>query len=107
MLLDALLLATFVAGLVPALIFTGLYAVRSKWSSTGAGRAIMTLMFVITATYVTGMVTLIFPEFFRAEPGAILRIIVRGACAIALIKMCQVLIKAQRHQVAPEQRIDA
>ena len=104
--LDLLLLISFVAGLVPALVFTGLYAVRSAWSSTAAGRAVMTLMFVITATYLSGVFTILFPEFFRDEPGIFLRIIVRGFCAVALIRMCAVLLKAQQLDHNPRQRVD-
>lgn len=102
--LDWLLLLTFIAGLVPSVIFTTLYAYKSAWSTTDAGRAVMTLMSVIAATYLSSVATLVFSEFFLDTPGVILRIIVRTACAIALIKMCRVLIVAQRP--AERQRAD-
>lgn len=56
----------------------------------------MTLMSVIAATYLSSVATFVFSDFFLDTPGVILRIVVRTACAIALVKMCRVLIVAQR-----------
>jgi hypothetical protein len=106
--LDALLLITFLAGLIPAVLFTLLYARRSAWRSTSAGRAIMSLMSVTAVTYLSSVLTLVWPDFFRAEAGVWLRVGIRVAVAAVLWNLLAVLLRSQRIQAGPvtEERID-
>lgn len=93
---QTLLTVSFVAGLVPALLFVAQYAHRSDWRGTPAGKAIMGLMSVIAATYTLTVFALIWPSFFLSGTGTVLRIVIRLIIAAVLWNLWRVLRKAQR-----------
>lgn len=102
--LDALLLFFLVAGLVPAALFTFDYARRSAWRSSAAGRAVMRLMVITTITYASSAATLAWPEFFKSDPGTLIRVVIRAAVAAVLWDLYLLLRRSQR---APtEERIE-
>ena len=94
-----LLTVSFVAGLIPAVLFVIQYAWRSEWRATPAGRAIMGLMSVIAGTYSLTVFALIWPAFFLGPAGVPLLIIIRLIIAAVLWNLWWVLRKAQRGDV--------
>lgn len=102
--MNALLTASFVAGLVPAVLFVVLYAARSRWRATPAGRALMGAMVVTAVTYISSTATLVFPDFFRDDPGVWLRVGTRVIVAVALWNLLAVLVRAQRQEQEPRPR---
>jgi hypothetical protein len=95
---DALVLISFIAGLVPALLLLTMYGIRVDWRATYTGRTIFYLFLVITTTYSVTVLFLLFPEHFEKDGGLWFRILVRLAIASALWKLFLLFLKAQYHK---------
>jgi hypothetical protein len=95
-LIHTLLTVSFVAGLIPAVLFVAQYAFRSEWRATPAGRAVMALMGVIAASYALGVVALVRPTFFLEATGLYVALAIRLIIAVVLWNLWWVLWKAQR-----------
>lgn len=92
---DALILFSFIAGLIPAVILLVLYGLRTAWSATVAGRAVFALVVVIAVSYGLSVITLTFPQFFREGDGEWVRIVVRLALAGVLWNLLSLFLRAQ------------
>ena len=95
--LDFWLLFSFVAGLVPAVLFVVLYGFRSYWRTNPAGRAMFVLALVISTSYLVSVISLAWPEFFTNDPlGIWFRIASRLIIAATLWNLLRVLLRAQK-----------
>ncbi len=95
--LDVLLQITFGVGLILSGSFCYLYATRSAWTETEAGRAIMALISILTLIYASNLATSLWPAFFHAVPGLAVRLAVRVLAVGVLANLCRVLLRTQHH----------
>lgn len=93
---DILILASFLAGLIPAAILLVLHGTRTDWYSTTAGRLVFSLIAVIVGTYTLTVLTLVFPDTFHNDPGEWLRIVGRLFMAVVLWNLLKLFLRAQR-----------
>lgn len=93
-------LASFLFGLVPAVLFFGLYALRSNWRGSEVGRAVFSLAAVVAASYLLGMAVLVWPGFFAEPPGYYTRFVLRVVIGLVLWNLVRVVWRAQRRDRA-------
>lgn len=92
---ESLILITFIAGLLPAILLLILYGLRTAWSATVAGRAVFALVAVMATSYGITVLTLIFPQFFLEEHGEWLRIFIRAIIAAVMWNLLFLFFRAQ------------
>lgn len=92
---ESLILITFIAGLIPAMLLLVLYGLRTAWRATVAGRAVFALVAVFATSYGLTVVTLIFPDFFLGEVGEWFRIMIRFAVAFVMWNLLLLFFRAQ------------
>lgn len=92
---EILILVSFIAGLIPAMLLLYLYGVRTAWRATVAGRAVFALVAMMATSYGLSVITLIFPQFFLEENGEWFRILVRFIIAAVMWNLLLLFLRAQ------------
>jgi hypothetical protein len=90
-----LILISFIAGLIPAILLLILYGFRTAWQATVAGRAVFALVAVLAVSYGLTVLTLLYPEFFLGEGGEWFRISVRAIIAAVMWNLLFLFFRAQ------------
>ena len=98
---SALIIASFVAGLIPTTIFLLYYGLRTKWYESRTGIVMFLMTLVTTISYSVSLLTLSFPDYFHGANGEWVRIIIRFALAAVSWSLLWLLISAQ---IAGEKR---
>lgn len=93
-----LLTVSWLLGLFPSVLLLGLYIWRTGWPTRAnpAGRAMVALLGVTTATYLLSVMILIWPWMFRGTGGLTIRIGSRLAVAAVLWNLLRLFLRAQR-----------
>jgi hypothetical protein len=92
-----LLVVSFFAGLIPAVILWALYWSRTRWEESDAGKAFFALLAVTALSYLSSVLALVWPDFFSdTAAGLWLRIVVRFAIAAVLLNLLRLFFRAQR-----------
>lgn len=104
----ALLTASFVAGLIPAVILLVLYSARTRWWVTEAGQAFFALIGVTAGSYLLSVLALVLPSIFTETGGVWVRVVLRFAIALVLWNLLRLFFRAQREgrasSVAPPRK---
>jgi len=90
--------ASFIAGLIPAVVLFILYAWKTPWRVKGntAGRAMFLMILVFAASYGLSVIVLVAPGLFDDTSGQWIRIILRLAIAAVLWNLLRLFLTVQR-----------
>lgn len=93
---NVLLILSFSASLVPALILLIEYAFRTKWEKTVAGRTLFFMAVVLVLSYSISVLTLLFPSFFHDTQGEAIRIVLRFLLSVMQWSLLWLFYRAQK-----------
>lgn len=93
---DYWVLASFICGLIPVLALSTLYGVKTKWTQSNEGRALLISLLVAACSYLISISVILFPQVFLHGFWYMVRNVARFALAGVLWNMLRIFLRAQR-----------